>query len=178
VTETFLQKADHAALDLFKIVKLFYGDEIGKGMFEGLRDLITKKFGEDDQFSQFIKMSVPFLKFLRNTRNAMEHEDETKRVNVIDICLLPSGELREPHIEVIHKETPQPAVPLLLLMEKIADQLARVFEVMMAHLCGVRAQSFAGIQLGVVEYEENLQQAFKCRYGYATLMGDQIVPFG
>jgi len=75
-------------------------------------------------------------------------------------------------------ETPQPSVPLLALMEHIADQLATVFEVMLAHLCGANVQPFAGMPLGIMEYDENQQKAFKCRYGYATRMGDQIVPFG
>jgi len=49
---------------------------------------------------------------------------------------------------------------------------------MLAHLCGANVQPFAGMPLGVIEYDKNQQSAFKCRYGYATRMGDQIVPFG
>ena len=63
-------------------------------------------------------------------------------------------------------------------MERIADQLATTFEVMLAHLCGANVQPFAGMPLGIIEYDKNQQKAFKCRYGYATRMGDQIVPFG
>ena len=177
-TKAFLQKADHVAVALFNIVKLFYSDEIGKGMFEGLHDLICKKFSEDDPFSRFLKEAVPFLKFVRNARNAVEHPDQNKSVKVTDIALLPSGELNPPTVEVIHAETPQPPVPLLAVMEHIADQLATAFEVMLAQLCNTNVQRFAGMPLGVVEYTENQQKAFKCRYGYATRMGDQIVPFG
>lgn len=177
-TKAFLQKADHVAIALFKVAKLFYGDEIGKGMFEGVQDLTCKKFGEDDPFSQFLKAAAPFLKFVRNARNAVEHPDQTKSVKVTDIALLPSGELNPPTVEVIHPETPQPPVPLLVLMEHIADQLATAFEVMLAHLCGANIQPFAGFPLGIIEYDENQQKAYKCRYGYASRMGDQIVPFG
>lgn len=177
-TKAFLQKADHVAIALFNIAKLFYGDQISKGMFEGLYDLTCKKFGETDPFSQFLKAVLPFLKFVRNARNAVEHPDRSKSVRVTDIALMPSGELNPPTIEVIHPETAQPPVPLLVLMEHIADQLAAVFEIMLAHLCGANVQSFAGMPLGVIEYDENQQQAFKCRYGYGTRMGDQVVPFG
>lgn len=178
MTESFLQKADHVALDLFKIVRLFYGDEIGKGMFDGLHDLISKKFGKDDPFSQFLEAVLPLLKFVRNARNAVEHEDETKRIAVSDISLLPSGELNPPSIEIVHKETPQPSVALLVLMEHLTDQLALVFEVMIAQLCNVNVHPFGGLPLGVIEYDERMQQAYNCRYGYATRMGDQVVPFG
>jgi hypothetical protein len=177
-TKAFLQKADHVAVALFNIVKLFYGDEIGKGMFEGLHALTCKKFGAADPFSQFLKAAVPFLKFVRNARNAVEHPDQTKSVKVMDIALLPSGKLNSPTVEVIHSETPQPSVPLLALMEDIADQLATAFEIMLAQLCGANVQPFAGMPLGVIKYNENQQKAFKCRYGYATRVGDQIVPFG
>lgn len=178
LTETFLQKADHVAIDLFNIAKLFYGDDIGPRWFESLRGLISKKHGDDDPFSQFLNAAVPFLKFVRNARNAIEHPDKTKSVKVTDISLLSSGELGPPCAEVIHPETPQASVPLLALMEHIADQLATAFEVMLAHLCGANVQPFAGLPLGIIEYDETQQEAFKCRYGYGTRMGDQIVPFG
>jgi len=177
-TKAFLQKADHVAIALFNTAKLFYGDEISKGMFEGLYDLTCKKFGADDPCSQFLKAVLPFLQFVRNARNAVEHPDQTKSVKVTDIALLPNGELNPPTIEVIHPQTLQPPVPLLTLLEHIADQLATAFEVMLAHLCSANVQPFAGMPLGVIEYNENQQKAYKCRYGYASRMGDQIIPFG
>ena len=177
-TKAFLQKADHVAIALFNIAKLFHGDEISKGMFEGLHGLVREKFGEDDPFSKFLNAALPFLKFVRNARNAVEHPDHTKSVKVTDITLLPSGELNPPTVEVVHAETAQPPVPLLAMMEHIADQLSTVFEIMLAQLCNTNVQPFAGMPLGVVEYTEDQQQVFKCRYGYATRMGDQIVPFG
>jgi hypothetical protein len=177
-TKAFLQKADHVAIALFNVAKLFYGDEIGKGMFEGLHDLTCKKFSETEPFSKFLKAALPFLKFVRNARNAVEHPDRSKSVRVTDIALMPSGELNPPTAEVIHPETAQPPVSLLALMAHIANQIAAVFEIMLAHLCGANVPSFAGIPLGVIEYDENQQKAFKCRYGYGTRMGDQVVPFG
>ena len=177
-TKAFLQKADHVTVALFNIAKLFYGEGIGPRWFESLHGLISTKYGEDALFTEFLKAVLPFLKFVRNARNAMEHTDKTKSVKVIDISLLPSGELNPPSIEVIHPETPQPSVPLLALMGQIVDQLATIFEIMLAHLCGVNVRSFAEMPLVVIEYDENQQKAFKCRYGYASRMGNQFVPFG
>jgi hypothetical protein len=177
-TKAFLQKADHVAVALFNIAKLFYGDEIGPRWFASLHKLASEKYGDNDRFTKFLNAALPFLQFVRNARNAVEHPDQAKSVKVTDIALLPSGELNAPSVEVIYRETPQPSVPLLTLMEHIADQLATAFEVMLAHLCGANVQPFAGMPLGVIEYDKNQQKAFKCRYGYATRMGDQIVPFG
>jgi hypothetical protein len=177
-TKAFVQKADHVAVGLFNIAKLFYGDAIGPRWFVSLHQLTSEKYGDNDGFTKFLDAVLPFLQFVRNARNAVEHPDQAKGVKVIDIALLPSGELNPPSIEVIHPETPQPSVPLLTLLEHIADQLAAVFEIMLAHLCGANVQSFAGMPLGIIEYDENQQKAFKCRYGYGTRMGEQIVPFG
>jgi hypothetical protein len=163
---------------LFNIAKLFYGNEIGPRWFASLHKLASKKYGDNDGFTKFLCAALPFLQFVRNARNAVEHPDQAKGVRVTDIVLLPSGELSPPSIEVIHPETPQPLVPLLALLEHVADQLATVFEVMLAHLCGANVQSFAGMPLGVIEYDKDQQRAFKCRYGYATQMGGRIVPFG
>lgn len=177
-SKAFLQKADHVAVALFNVAKLFYGDEIGPRWFASLQKLASEKYGENNEFTKFLNAVLPFLQFVRNARNAVEHPDQAKRVKVTDIALLPSGALNPPSIEVIHPETPQPSVPLLALLEHVADQLAAVFEIMLAHLCGANVQPFAGMPLGVMGYDENQQRAFKCRYGYATRMGDQIVPFG
>jgi hypothetical protein len=177
-SKAFLQKADHVASALFNIAKLFYGDEIGPRWFGSLHKLASDKCRDNDEFTKFLNAALPFLQFVRNARNAVEHPDQTKSVKVTDIALLPSGALNPPSIEVIHPETPQPSVPLLALLEHAADQLATVFEVMLAHLCGANVQPFAGMSLGVIEYDKSQQKAFKCRYGYGTRMGDQIVPFG
>lgn len=177
-SKAFLQKSDHVAVTLFNIAKLFYGDAIGPRWFASLHQLAREKYGDNHEFTKFLNAVLAFLQFVRNARNAVEHPDQAKSVKVTDIALLPSGLLNPPSIEVIHPETPQPSVPLLALLEHVADQLATVFEVMLAHLCGANVQPFAGMPLGVIEYDKNQQKAFKCRYGYATRMGDQIVPFG
>lgn len=177
IMEKFLQKADHVAADLFNIVKLFY-PQINKGMFEGLQELMQAQLNKDDPFLEFLKAAVPFLKFVRNARNAMEHEDATKRVVVTDIALMPSGELSPPCVEIVHKETAQPSVPLQALMMHMTEQLAVCFEVMLAQLCNLNVKPFAGLPLGVIQYDDRLQKAFNCRFGYASRMGEQIVPFG
>jgi hypothetical protein len=46
-------------------------------------------------------------------------------------------------------------VPLLALTDRIADQLATAFEVMLAHLCGANVQPFAGMPLGISYHQYN-----------------------
>jgi hypothetical protein len=178
LTDSYIQKADHVAIDLFNITKLFYANEIGKRWFESLYTLISRKYGDADGFTKFLNHVLPFLQFVRNTRNAMEHPDTTKSVKVTDILMSPSGELNPPCIEVIHPETPQTSLNLLTMFQHMTDHLASVFELMIAYLCGRHIQPRAGLELQIIEYDANQQKAYKCRHGYGALMGTQIVPFG
>ena len=176
--KAFLQKSDHVTITLFNIAKLFYGDTIGPHWFESLHRLICAKCKKDAPFTKFLETALPFLELIRNARNAMEHPDKTKSIKVTDILLLPSGELKPPSIEIIHPKTPLSSMSLLVLMEQIANQLATVFETMLVHLCDANTQLFTNMPIVVIEYNENQQKAFKCRYGYASRLGNMLVPFG
>jgi hypothetical protein len=68
-----MQKADHVAVALFNIAKIFYGDEIGPRWFASLHKLASEKYGDNDGFTKFLKAALPFLQFVRNARNAVEH---------------------------------------------------------------------------------------------------------
>ena len=87
-TKAFLQKADHVAVALFNIAKLFYGDEIGPRWFASLHKLASEKYGDNDGFTKFLKAALPFLQFVRNARNAVEHPDQAKSINVTPIFRL------------------------------------------------------------------------------------------
>lgn len=178
VAEAFLQKADHATVGLFNIAKLFYGNAIGQRWFQSLYKLILEKNGEDDPFTKFLAQVLPFLQFVRNARNAMEHSDATKSVKVTDITLSPAGELHPPSIEVIHPDTPKPTTPLEAVMSHTIDHLGAISELMMVYLCGCNVQPSAGLKLSIIAYDEDQQDAYKCRYGYGAQIGGQIVPFG
>lgn len=176
--ETFLQKADHAAVDLFEIAKLFYPDRIGKGWFESLFEFAKEKYGVDATFTKFLADALPFLKLMRKARNCIEHPGVNQRVDVFDITLLPSGQLRAPTLEVVHPETPQPLIAVSDFMAHTVEQIATMFELMLAFLCGYNVHPFAGLAIQVVRYPPHLEKAFGVRFGYGTYDGDQIIPFG
>jgi hypothetical protein len=161
--ETFLQKADHALVDLFEIAKLFYPDSIGKKWFDSLFALVKEKYGADSTFAEFLAKVLPVLKLIRNARNCIEHPKANKYVEVYDITLLASGQLQPPALEVVHPETPQPLIAVSDFMAQAVEQIAGIFELMLAFLCG---------------YPPNLEKAFGVRYGYGVYDGDRIVPFG
>jgi hypothetical protein len=176
--ETFLQKTDHAVADLFEVAKLFYPDSIGKRWFESLFELTTEKYGADATFTKFLADALPVLKLVRNARNCIEHPKADQRVEVFDITLLPSGQLRPPALEVVHPETPQPLIAVSDFMAQAVEQIASIFELMLAFLCGYNVQPFAGFAIQVVRYPPNFENAFGVRYGYGTYDGARVIPFG
>jgi len=176
--ETFLQKADHAIVDLFEIAKLFYPDGIGKKWFESLFELAETKYGADATFTKFLAEALPVLKLVREARNCIEHPKPDKRVEVFDVTLRPSGEFRPPALEVVHPETPQPLIAIANFMEQMVEQIAGIFELMLAFLCGYNVQPFGGLAIQVVRYPPELEKPFGVRFGYGTYQEDRVVPFG
>lgn len=178
ITLSFLHRANHCANALYNIAKLFYGDALLKGMFDGLHAHVLEKLGKDDQFPQFLEAVLPFLKFIRNARNAVEHPKAGHEAIFADYALTADATIFPPMIEIKHPETAQVPIPLWDFMQSVTIQLGDIFEIMLAHLAGANVQLFAGMPLGIMEYDENMQKAFKCRYGYCSRMGDRDIPFG
>lgn len=176
--ETFFQKGAHAADDLFTIVQQFYPEEIGKGWFDGLFDLANKRYGSDAVLTKFLTDALPVLKLMRNARNCVEHPRQAHKVDVFDITLMPSGELRPPALEIIHPETHQPLMEVRVFMEQAVEQLASTFELMLAFLCYSNVVPIAGLPIQVVQYPPELAEPFGVRFGYGMYDdSDRIIPF-
>jgi hypothetical protein len=174
----FIQKADHVLQAMFGIVKLFYGKHAGKAWFESFAQLIVRQYGPDDQFSKFMADVLPFLKFIRNARNCVEHPTPSQRVVITDFVLNREMEIVPPTIEVIHSKSNQPAIPVAKFMAAIIDQASGIFELMVAFLCAKHVQSFAGFALAVVELPEDRRRQRHVRYSYAMHDGDRTIPVG
>ena len=80
-----------------------------------------------------------------------------------------------PTIEVLHRETPEPTVPLRNFMEQMTESVVNFAETLMAFLCAKRVKPFAGlpVQVGLIPEEQRASK--KVRYGYVVWMGDQLV---
>jgi len=175
--ETFLQKADHAIADLFEIAKLFYPNEIGQRWFESLLEVAKSKHGPDSELAKFLTVAIPFLKTIRNARNCIEHPKADQRIEVHNITLLPTLELRPPAIEIHHPNTPQPMMALDNFMMQVVEQIVGIFELMLSLLCSSNIKPFGVFEVQVVQYPPELQKAFRVRYGYGVYHGDSVVPF-
>lgn len=179
--KTFCQKADHVSNSLFDIVKLFYKSEVGTGGFESLAELANKKYGEEDAFAIFANDIAPKLKYIRNTRNSLEHpQPPTQVAHVQDFSLNADGDILLPMIDVVYRGKKYPPVPISAFMENSANGLPLIFETMLAHLCNKHLRNSTGFPMQVVELTTERRQSNNkyVRYCYGVKIDDQFHPIG
>jgi hypothetical protein len=173
----FFQKSDHALDGLFKIVKLF-NPNVGKGGWNSLQKEIEKETEKIDNFSDVLENMVPFLQFVRNSRNCVEHPRFEHKIVTTDFSVNPENQLLPPSIEVVHPKTPQQAVPVVELMNHVSNSIVDTVEVMLAFLCNRKIQPITGFPVQVHMFPENQRRTKNVKYGYGVAMEDNIIRFG
>ncbi len=173
--KAFIQNADYALVLVLNIVKLFYGNDAGKRWFESFSELVSAQNGKDDEFAKYLNETLPFLKFVRATRNCIEHPKEAERVVINDFSLGPDAKLYLPQVEVIHPKNHQELISTSVFMVQMTDHLVSVVETMIAFMCSKNIKSPAGFPIQVVEIPENQRQTEHVRYSYGFYDGDRVV---
>jgi len=173
----FFQKSDHALDGLFKIVKLF-NPNVGKGGWESLQKEEGKETEKIDNFSEVLENMLPFLQFVRNSRNCIEHPRAEQIIVTTDFSINPENQLLPPSIEVVHPKTPQQPVPVVELMSQVVNSIVDIVEVMLAFLCNRQIQPVAGFSVQVHMFPENQRRTQSVKYGYGVATENNIIRFG
>lgn len=172
--KNFLQRADHFMRELTYITRLF---EPGYGNWDKLRQLAGKENPRNDAYVEFLDRSVPYIQFIREARNAVEHPTAVKRVNVYNFDLDATGKIVLPSVEVLHPKFPQPRTSLLAFLEATVQSLASLYPSWIAHLCARRAE-FGQFAVGVMMLPEASRRYPALAYSYATMFEDKWQPIG
>lgn len=179
VCKSFIQKADHAIQKLFDVVKVFYGDAVGKHWFESFTHHIQGQHGSDDQFAQFLNDTLSFLQFVRNSRNCIEHPvDGRRQVITTDFSIDADAKIRPPTIEVIHPTSKQPPMSVSRFMSEVNEQCVGIFELMLVFMCGKHAQPFAGFDTYVMGLPEDQRREKHVRFAYCIELEGELRPIG
>jgi len=173
----FLQKSDHALDSLWKIVKIFY-PHVNKGGWESLKKEVGSESTQVDNFAEALESMLPFLQFVRNSRNCVEHPRDEHKITTNDFSINPDNQLLPPSIEVIHAKTPQPQVPVVDLMSHIVDSIVGIVGLMLAFLCNRQIQPIDGLPVQVHEFPINQRQTESVKYGYGVATENGIIRFG
>jgi hypothetical protein len=163
----FIQKADHSLQSLLSMVRLFYGKDAGREWFEGFTKVVSKRYGESDHFSQFLLGALPFLKFIRNARNCVEHPKESQRIVTRDFFFQSNGAILLPTIEVIHPHSTMHAIPVSQFMGRVQEELVTIVEQTIAFMCSKHVRPpMAAFPVQIVEWPEDSRWEKHVRYSY------------
>jgi hypothetical protein len=138
--KTFVQKIEHATQAIFAFTQQFYGHR--EKMWNGFETEIQQRYGASDEFSKFVGSMTPFMVFIRNLRNCVEHPKDAQRVVIEDFAITADGTLTTPTVEVVHAATPQPKMEVSSFLPQVAGQILDIFEVLMIHLASKHIAPF------------------------------------
>jgi hypothetical protein len=175
--KTFMQKADHFAVSLLAIVRLFYPEMKAKG-WEDFHQLVKSRYGESDVFCKVSELATPFLLLVRRARDCLEHGN-FKGVKTSDFEPQPDGTIALPSIEIDFRKSSHDRCPVSWFMEGTTTSLLDSFEMIIVHTCSKNIQPFAALPMIIQLLPENYQKAWHVRFAYGMYYQDgQFAPCG
>jgi hypothetical protein len=179
VCKSFVQKADHAIQKLFEVVKVFYGDATGQQWFESFTSHIQDEHGDDDPFAQFLSEALPFLQFVRNSRNCVEHPvDGKQEIITSDFTIGADAKIRPPTIEVVHPKTKRPPMLVSDFMAEVSERCVGMFELVLVFMCAKHAQPFAGFDTYVMKLTKDQRRKKHVGFAYCIELDGELQPIG
>lgn len=164
--KSFFQKADHFAISLMEIVRLFYPEMIGKNWAD-FKEFIESKYGPDDNFNKLLGLASPYLSLIRNARDCFEHKNLTGAV-VSDFELQVDGNISLPCIEIDFRKTSLKRCTVSSFMSSAIKEMETCFELIVVHLCSKSVKPFAGFSMVVGLLPEAAQRAWYVRFAYGA----------
>jgi hypothetical protein len=174
--KTFIQKADHACGALLGIATVFYKRPWPNG-FSGVLEFFETKYGSDDPLTKFAAIVAPFMRQIRETRNAIEHPKPDQRCVITDFFIRADSKIVTPTIEVHYRARTYPGEAVSNFMARITSELPEIFEAMIAYLCTKHVGSFAvPIQVAEIPEEERVNNKH-VRLSYVGIINGKSIPF-
>ena len=179
--KTFFQKADHTIRNLLNIVKQFYKKHNGVNGFDDLIRYARTYYGDNDLLVTYLDRIDPTLKFVRKTRNCLEHPNPpANQVIIADFTLLPDGKIARPSIEVISRPNHYPKQDVSHVMSDLALALPQIFEGVVACLCSKHIERVGGFSPFLINVDSDQRRGGEkhVQYGYGIQIGDSVARFG
>lgn len=175
--KTFAQKADHFAVALLGIVRLFYPELKGKG-WDVFHELVKNRYGETDNFFRVSELTTPLLQLVRNARDCLEHGN-LNGVKTKDFEPQADGTIAPPTIEIDFRKSAHDRCPVSWFMQETMKALLDSFEMTVVHACSKNVQPFAGMPMTIAPLDENYPKAWHVRFAYGAYYQDgRFVPCG
>ncbi len=171
--KTIFQKVDHIEQILMEIIAQFYTNQglSKQSHFPKLYEILKTKYGEEDGFVGFISGTLPFMKMIRELRNALDHRLTT--IKVTDFELQTDGNILTPIIELKHKEVKLDRTPLSDFLEITIVNIIEIIETAFAFLAAynVRIDTIMPCQIRLIPEEKRRYKFVK--YCFWTPIGEE-----
>lgn len=164
--KSFISNTDHAMRSIMELTQLFYPEIKGKGWEQQLFEIIKSNLGDKDQFTVFIGTFKEITERTRKIRNTIEHPDNDNILSVENYKLTPANIIDAPSISFKGKEYNLPKMRIAVFMESTTFNLLAIFELLMAYLCNLHAETFADDKRVVVSVPENERQESEKHVGF------------
>ncbi len=168
--KTIFQKADHVEQFLIEIISLFYHKEglTKQSHFPKFYEVIEKKYGEKDPFSEFLKNARDFMVLVRELRNALDHRLDF--VSIKDFDIQPDFTILTPTIEFKNKYSTLNRVPLSSFLPIVLKNLMFIFENTLVYMSDKLGKGTMGKV--VREIPENTRRYKFVRYSFWSPFGE------
>ena len=177
--DAFAQKAAHVVNCLERVAKMFYPTELSSKWIDALIRVLKQRERNESAFAAYVVKVRPFLMFVLEMRNMIEHPKPDKSVKVHNFRLLSSGQLAPPSVEIVRRNEPvENKTHLTVMMKTVTRDLVNVCEALVAYLCDsnidVRGAfaSLRGYSSSPLEQRQNPQ----VRFSYAYYDGQKMIP--
>lgn len=172
ICKTIFQKAYQIEQIIIDLVVIFYPNEKGlskQSHFPKLYEFIKAKYGENDGFTEFIKLSTGFMKIIIELRNGLDHRLSTVKVENFE--QLADGNLNSPSIALNYKDVKLKRESLNIFLPVLLQNLIIMFENISAYLC-IKNTNPGMMGFKVVEIPEDKRQNKFVRFCYWSPMGE------
>ena len=173
----FIQGADHAIRSLWQFVRVFHPELPQVVSWPKLRERFSNGTAREQLLVPLVDRLEPPFRFVRNTRNAVEHPKPEQDVILSDFRLRADGKVHFPTIEVIEKESPLSETDLVAYFERTQEMLVLAYEQLLINLSALHVSSLSGFPVEVIELEADQRRYPDVRFAYASMLGDRIMPF-
>ena len=152
--KSFISNTDHALRHLMELSQLFYPSLTSNQWVVKLHDEIKTQRGTKEPALAFVSEVTPFIHQMRNMRSAIEHPKPENQIFIHNYQLKEDGKVALPSIEYNGIKTPLPLTSVSIFMAEVFENTLISFEMLMAYLCNIHAQPFAGEMRFVIEIPE------------------------
>jgi hypothetical protein len=169
-----LNRADHCGSLILNMSRKFLGKVTS---FESLLSKEKVAGAETPESLAILENLVRFLRFVRETRNSMEHPSAERHIEVVNFELDPDGALVAPTFGHVHPKYPQPTIAITTFLDQMHESLLEVYVLWISRLVSQKAHA-GGAPILVMPLPDDRRKFPHVRYGFGLNTRDGLVPFG